>query len=93
MKLTELKTMAKTNKLLLGLRQCFRIVRGYTEISVFLFKRECYDCIRGFIFHLANVPRHKILLINLKFCELNQFSNIRCDLESTNEHLIVCLTL
>ena len=49
--------------------------------------------LEGFIFHLANVPRHKILLINLKFCELNQFSNIGCDLESTNEHLIVCLTL
>ena len=44
------------------------------EIYVFLFKRECCDLIRGFIFHLANVPRHTIPLINFKFYQLNQFS-------------------
>ena len=46
------------------------------EISVFLFKGECCDLIRGFIFHLANVPCHKIPLINFKYYQLNQFSNI-----------------
>ena len=66
----------ENNKLPLGLWLCFRIVRGYMEIYVFLFKRECCDLIRGFIFHLANVPRHTIPLINLKFYQLNQFSNI-----------------
>ena len=76
-----------------GKQLYFRIVRGYTEISVFLFKRECCDFIRGFIFHLENVPLHKIPPINLKFRKLNQFSNIPYDLESVNEHLIVCLTL
>ena len=54
---------------------------------------KCFDFIRGFIFHLENVPLHKIPPINLKFRKLNQFSNIPYDLESINEHLIVCLTL
>ena len=76
-----------------GLRLCFRIVRGHTEIFVFFLKRECCDFIEGLIFHLANVSRHIIPLINLKFYELNQFSNISYDEESINEHLIICPTM
>ena len=56
------------NKLPSGIRLCFRIVRGYTEISVFLCKKECYYILR-FIFYLAN----KIPLINLKFYKLTSF--------------------
>ena len=45
------------------------------------------------MFHLANVPRHKIWLINLKFYQLNQFPNISYDLESINERVIICPTM
>ena len=34
--------------------------------------------LKGF-FSLANVSRHTTPLINLKFYELNQFSNTSCD--------------
>ena len=77
-----------------GLRLCFRIVRGFTEISVFFFKgMECCDFIKEFIFLLANVSHHIIPLINLKLYELNQFSNISYDEESINEHLIIFPTM
>ena len=49
--------------------------------------------ILGFVFHLANVSRHIIPLKNLKFYELNQFSNISYDEESINEHLIIFPTM
>lgn len=68
-------------------------LRGFTEISVFLFTRECCDFSRRFIFHLANVPCRKIPRINLKFCNFNQFSNTSYDYESLNEQLIVCPTM
>ena len=54
-------------------------LRGFTEISVFLFKRECCDINRRFNFHLANAPRRKIPRINLKFFNFNQFSNMSYD--------------
>ena len=76
-----------------GLRLCFRIAWGFTEISVFFFRRECCDFIKEFIFLLANVSRHIIPLINLKLYELNQFSNISYDEESVNEHLIIFPTM
>ena len=67
------------DKLLSGLRLCFRIVRGYIEISVSLFKRKCCNFIEGFMFHLENVPRHRVPLINLKLYKFNQFPNISYD--------------
>ena len=84
--------MAKT---VTGQRLCFRIVRGFTEISVSFFLKEglCCDFIKEFIFLLANVSRHIIPLINLKLYELNQFSNISYDEESINEHLIIFPTM